>query len=480
MNVWIKSSLLIVWTSMFLISCNSTKNTTEDVEDVEYLEEITTEEIEKPVESYNYVEEEIENSVLNIPVDLKVSDLEKLLNKEIEKALETNSTFEQDGLKVEAEKLDNIKIGLEGQRVLYQMPLQLKIEKDLGFGRIKADASIALDFFTDYEIDEAWSLTTKSELERYEWIEVPRLKLGPVNIPAKFVGDLIIDRSKELISTTIDDQLKENFDLKATMNTAWKQMHDPIEISPEYNTWLSLHPQQITMTPINSADNAIQFTISVQSKPQIDIGESPKVDRLTALPAFSFQEVKEDNFQVFLLADIPYDQAESLAVQSVKGEEYSSGKYMVKVEDLSLYGQDEKLVVETTLSGSYKGNVYLTGEPFYNNLRNKVDIKDLKFTLNTKNVLLKTAGWLLKSNLRKQIRENVNFLIDYNLDEIRKEARKQLERYELAPGIVLKGNLDDLSITDVYLTPRGIRVKLGLEGQVNVGMEVVEELIEEK
>ncbi|MEL6945524.1 MAG: DUF4403 family protein, partial [Bacteroidota bacterium] len=323
------------------ISCNSAKKTVEETEEeTEYLEEITIEEIEKPVESYNYVEEEIENSVLNIPVNLRVADLEQLLNQEIEKALEVNSTFEQDGLQVQAEKLDDIKIGLEGQRVLYKVPLQLKIQKDIGLGRVKADAAIALDFFTDYEIDEYWHLTTKSELETYEWIEVPRLKLGPVNIPAQFVGDLIIDRSKELISTTIDDQLKENFDLKETMNTAWKQMHDPIEISPEYNTWLSLNPQQITMTPINSADDAIQFTISVQSKPKVDIGESPKVDRLTALPAFSFQEVKEDHFQVFLVADIPYEQAETLAVENVKGEEYSSGKYKVKVEDLSLYGQN--------------------------------------------------------------------------------------------------------------------------------------------
>lgn len=440
------------------------------------LEIISMEEIEKPVESYNYKEEKIESSILNIPVKLPVEDLEKLLNKEIDKALEANSEFEQDGLKVKAQKIDNIKIGLEGQRVSYKVPLQLDIEKDLGLGRVKANASIELDFYTDYDIDQYWSLTTKSQLEKYNWIEVPRLKLGPVNIPAQFVGDIIVDRSKELISSTIDDQLRTNFDLRKTMNEAWRQMYQAIEISPEYKTWLLLNPQSISMTPIENKQNAITFTISIQSKPNIEVGEQPQAPRPSILPNFNYQEIKEDHFQVFLVADIPYEQAEELAIQNIKGEEYSYDKYKIKVEDLSLYGQDEKLVVQTELSGSYKGNIYLMGEPFYNKLRNKVDIKDLKFSLNTKNFLLRSAAWLLKSNLRKQIRENVNFLVDYNLEEIRKEARKQLGRYELAEGVILKGNLDDLSITDVYLTPKGIRVKLGMEGKVNVGMEALEDL----
>ncbi|MEM9887750.1 MAG: DUF4403 family protein [Bacteroidota bacterium] len=461
-----------------VVACKSSqKAKTSNEETPEYLDEIVMEEIEKPEESYNYVEEVIENSVLNIPVNLPIRQLEDLLNEEIKKALEANNTFEQDDLKIEASQLNPVEIGLEEQRILYKVPLGLKIEKDLGFSRVKADASLVLDFFTDFDIDEFWNLTTETALEQYEWIEAPSLKLGPVRVPAQFVGDIVVRRSRELVTDAIDEQLKSNFDLRQTMSNAWKELQTPIEISRDYKTWLSIHPKQILVTPISSKEDAISLTISILAQPNLEIGERPQLNA-SALPAFSFQEVKEEDFQIRLMADIPYEEAEALAVQSIKGEQYSSEKYSVTVEDISLYGQDEKLVVETLLSGSYDGNVYLTGEPFYNKLRNKVDIKDLKFTLNTKSFLLKSAAWLLKSNLRKQIRENVNFYVDYNLSEIRKTTQQQLERYEIASGVVLKGNLDDLNITDVYLTPKGIRVKLGLSGQVNVGMEILEEVLE--
>ena len=468
---------LLLLMTFALTACNASKKATKTTEESpEYLDEISTEEIEKPVESYNYVEEEIENSVLNIPVNLPIEQLEDLLNGEIEKALEANNTFEQDDLKIEASQLDPIKIGLEGQRILYKVPLGLKIEKDLGFSRVKADASLVLDFFTDFDIDGYWNLSTDTQLEQYEWLEAPKLKLGPVSVPAQFIGDIVVRKSKELVTDAIDEQLKDNFDLRQTMSDAWKQLQTPIEISSEYKTWLSVNPQQIMLTPISTKEKAIALTISILAQPNLEIGEKPQLTTTSVLPAFKFQEVKEEDFQIRLIADIPYEEAEALAIQNIKGEEYNSDKYSVMVEDISLYGQNEKLVVETLLSGSYDGNIYLTGEPFYSKLRNKVDIKDLKFTLNTKNFLLKSAAWLLKSNLRKKIRENVNFYVDYNLEEIRKMTQQQLERYEITSGIVLKGNLDDLSITDAYLTPKGIRVKLGLNGQVNVGMEILEEV----
>lgn len=470
------SKYLIVLVCCCCWACKEKPQKTDTTtETLEYLDEMSTGAIEKPVEAYNYVEETIENSVLNIPIRLPINQLEDLLNQEIQKALEANNTFEQDDLKIEAAQLDAVKIGLEGQRILYKVPLGLKIEKDLGFSRVKADAALNLDFFTDFGIDEYWNLSTDTQLEQYEWLEAPKLKLGPVSVPAQFVGDIVVRRSKELVTDAIDEQLKANFDLRASMSTAWQQLQVPIEISNEYKTWLNINPQQILVTPITTKDDAIALTISILAQPNLGVGEQPQATASALLPPFSFSEVKEEDFQIRLIADIPYEEAEALAVQSIKGEQYSSDKYSVTVEDVALYGQNEKLVVETLLSGSYNGNIYLTGEPFYSKLRNKVDIKDLKFTLNTKNFLLKSAAWLLKSNLRRQIRDNLNFYIDYNLEEIRKSTQQQLERYQVASGIILKGNLDDLGITDVYLTPQGIRVKLGLNGQVNVGMEILEE-----
>jgi hypothetical protein len=434
----------------------------------------TTGEIEKPVESYTYVEKEIQPSFLNIPIRLPIADLEQLVNREIQAALEANSTFEQDGLEVEARQLEEVTIELEGQQLRYNVPLDLKIKKDMGLGTVRADAAIALAFITDFDIASDWQLNTVTDLETYEWKEKPRLQLGPINIPAQFVGDIVLRRTRDLIGTTIDQQLQDNFNLQEMMQTAWKQLHTPIPLSDDITTWLSIRPTDISATPIETKDKAIEMTIAIEGQPKIYIGEQPK-DNIAALPPFAFRKAKTDEFSITLNADIPYTEAENLVIENVKGETFEYNQYNVTVDDVTLYGQNEKLVVEAVLSGSYNGKVYLTGEPFYNNFRNRIDLNNLEFTLNTTNFLMKSAAWLLKSNLKRRIRDNLDIQVDENLANLRELTKKQLENLELAPGIFLKGDLEKLDITDTYLTANGIRLELGMEGKAKLDVDLLGE-----
>lgn len=441
----------------------------------EYLDIITTEEIEKPVESYSFIDAPIvEPSIVNIPINLNLPELEKMVNREFDVVLAQNSAFEQDGYKVEIEKLEDVKLGLEGQRIKYLVPLKLNVAKNIGFGNMKADGAIAIQFYTDFDIQQDWKLETTSAIERYEWLEKPKLRMGGISLPAGFVGDIIIDRSKEIITKTIDDQIKDNFDLRAAIQNAWTQLQQPIQISEEYDTWIQINPQAVAMSPIQSDETSVNLKVAVTSLPAVSVGTQPSVGTASQLPPFAFDEVSDSDFKIILPAAISYQQAETLALQNIKGETFSSGKYKVTIEDLELYGQGDRLVIDTQLSGSYQGSIYLVGEPYYNKLRNRVDIKNLDYTLNTKNFLLRTAGWLIKSNMKKKITENINLFIDYNIEEVKKQAKEQFERYEMAPGIILNSQLNDLNITDVYLNPEGIQVQLGIKGTVNVGMEAIQ------
>ena len=111
----------------------------------------------------------------------------------------------------------------------------------------------------------------------------------------------------------------------------------------------------------------------------------------------------------------------------MQGETFEQGKRSVTIEDIELFGQGEKLVVNTKLSGSYNGNIYMVGKPEYNQKKNSIDIKNLKFTLETRNFLLKSAGWLLRSTVKKKIQENMDFLLEYNMAEIEKQMQEQLK-----------------------------------------------------
>ncbi len=471
--VFIALAFLFLWTS-----CQSKKKVPiqkEEAQEGAYLEIITTEKIEKPLESYSFTDEIIvENSTVNIPVRLGLRELEKMVNDEFNLVLEQNKSFEQEGYQVEVEKLNDIKISAEYQRIKYLVPLKLKIQRNMGFATVKADAALAMQFFTDFDVQSNWELSTLSSIESYEWLEQPKLRFGGVSIPAQFVGDMVIRQSKAIITKSIDDQIKENLNLRKVIENAWKQLQEPIELSKEYNSWVAIHPQNITATTLSTTADAIAFTVSVVSQPNISLGEKPSTTRLTSLPPFKFSAITDNDFKIFVATVVPYKEAEKLATQNLKGETFTSGKYQVTVEDISLYGQGEKLVIDTKLSGSYKGSVYLIGEPYYDTAKNRVDIKNLDYSLGTQNFLFRTAGWLMKSSMKNKIRENINFYVDYNLQEIKKQAQEQFTRYEIAPGIILKGDLKDLNITDVFLTREGIRVQVGVQGNMNVSLEGIQ------
>lgn len=462
---------------MVLSSCQPKKKLPppQEEQEPEYLDIITTEKIEKPLESYSFTDEVlVETSVVNIPVRLGLRELEKMVNDEFNLVLEQNKSFEQEGYQVEIEKLNDIKIGIDNQRIKYLVPLKLKIQRNMGFANVKADAALAMQFFTDFDIKPDWTLSTISSIESYQWLEQPKLRLGGVSIPAQFIGDMVIRQSKAVITKSIDEQIRENLNLRKVIDDAWERLQIPIEVSKEYNSWAAIRPQSITATPLRTVSDAVVFTISVQSKPDITLGTKPSTAKLTALPSFKFSDVPDQDFRVYLATVVSYKQAEEIATQNLKGETFTSGRYKVTVENISLYGQGEKLVIDTKLSGSYKGSVYLIGEPYYDTAKNRVDIRNLDYSLGTQNFLFRTAGWLMKSSMKNKIRENINFYVDYNLQAIKQQIQEQFTRYEIAPGIVLKGELKDLNITDVFLTRQGIRVQVGVQGNMNVGLEGVQ------
>ena len=423
----------------------------------------------RPMEQYQKDEISHRNSILSIPLKIDVKELESSINKNLPDPLYKDDRItDGDNMRVTAIKKEDIRIGVDSQMITYRVPLSLDIDYDLGLTTVNATADIALNFKTGFNIKENWELQTATTLSNYEWLKPPKVKLGGISLPVGFIGNIIVDRSREVFSQSIDEQVKTNFDFKKNIEETWKMLFDPMEVSPEYKAWLSVNPLDIGMTKIDLREDTIQSVIIIESQPRISIGEKPAASSWRPLPLFKYRNLNTDEFSMVLSTEISYEEAEKIAKDQLLGETYSYGKRSVTVEDLELYGQGERLVVNTKLSGSYNGSIFLTGKPVFNAKKNNVQIKDLKYTLDTKNFLVKSAGWLLKSTIKNQIQDNLDFLLNYNMEEIEKQIQQQLSDYKISEGIALKGRLDGISIENAYLLPQGMRIYLALNGELGV------------
>ncbi len=422
----------------------------------------------RPQEYYQQLSTEAPLSSINIPIRIYKDELLQSINQQLGEVIYADNNMEDDGMAFQAKKREGITLNIDGQFIKYLIPLDLWIKKDVFLSTVEAEGSLALEFQTQYQILEDWTLETKTTVSNYNWIKKPVVKLGFAELPITPIANIILNQAKTQLAGAIDEEVKAAFDLKASMQNAWKEMNEPYLLSPEYQAWLRLQPQSMEMTPLTAVGNTIQSTVTVFSRPLISIGEKPKTEKPGYLPDFKQSAGVPDNFNLFLDTSIPFGEAQRISKQNMQGEVFSYGNKQVTVEDVELFGQGNKLVVNTKLKGSYNGNVYLIAQPKFNDKRNKIELADVDFDFSTQKSLLKSASWLFKGSLKKKVQENLNFYLDYNLKETEETIRKELENYPLAPGINLRGALDQLSVSHVYVAADAIRVQIGLSGNLNL------------
>ncbi len=374
----------------------------------------TTQQPAKPEAQYNAIPSVDQTSTINIPIRIALPELEKSLNTQLPNLLYEDNNIKDDNMMIRAEKRNDIKIGLNGKDLSYRVPLKLWIQYDVGITNVEANGDLALQLKTSYNIKEDWTLQTTTEIESYEWLQQPRLKMVGMNLPVGFIADMVLKNSKKTLTKAIDDAVGTNFNLQNEIKKVWEQLHDPQLIAPEYNTWLLVNPINIGMTALSTRGDTIASTIVVETRPKVSIGDKPNKPATAPLPAFKYANAAQDDFTLLISTDVPYKEAERLAKLNLAGQTFTEGKRSVKVEDVELYGQGNQLIVNTKLSGSYNGNVYLNGKPIFDPKKNAIDMKDLNFTLETRNFLYKSAAWLLKGTLKNQIEKNMDFFLDYN------------------------------------------------------------------
>ncbi len=108
----------------------------------------------------------------------------------------------------------------------------------------------------------------------------------------------------------------------------------------------------------------------------------------------------QEDFKIGLISVVSYEDAARLATAKFSGEKFSflNGKYSVEVSSITMYGQNDRLVIKAGLKGGINGDIYLKGIPYYDPETQQLSLKGLDYDLDTKNSIIRTAGWLLQGS----------------------------------------------------------------------------------
>ena len=430
----------------------------------------------KPVETYTPENEPPLISTMTIPVNISVDELTRSLNTRMSgRALYEDYSYTDngnDGLMMNIWKSQDIRLFFSGNTIKYRVPLKLWLKKDLLLGTsAEAEGELALNFKTTFTINSDWSLSTQTEVEYHEWIVSPYLKTGLGNLSVETLANLGLNRSKKTLSQTLDQYVKQQISLRPYVQEAWNALQEPVLLDSLYEMWVKTTPTGIAMTPITTYNNAIRAKIAVDCLNDVSFGKKPAFRENSTLPNLRLIEDAPDDYQVRIATDVPFPEAERLAKNMMVGQVFESGKKKVKVEDIQLWGSNDKVVVNSKLSGSFNGNIYFIGRPEFNAQKNQIEVKDLDFHVDTKSFLLRSASWIFQGTIKNQMKKAMTFPMEENIRELKASVQESLNYYEIQPGIVLTGTVDSVTVENTRVTPTSIRVNLFSKGKVNLDVK---------
>ena len=431
--------------------------------------------------------EELSLSQINVPVTLKVGDIEIMINDLIDDVLRENVDL-TDGsakdLKIRAEKPENISLSFDSSHINYRVPLKIWIQKIIPITllEIEVEGAIAISMSTEFKIGPDWKLTTHTYILDHEWLQKPKIKVGLFDLPIKFILNTILDKSKRLICSTIDKELAKNFDLQNIVKDGWETLQGPILIAEEFNLWLNIKPSTVGMTPLISDGEIIKSTLMVQTYASAVMGPKPKEKDKDPLPVFQLKANIEDEFDLNLKTEVAYIEAQKIARKYIVGEEVKLKFFSIKIDDLKLLGKEESIVVDAKLSGTFNGQIVFEGRPVFDKMKNEIKIKDIDYQLVTKNIFYKFFNWLFKGLVKRILKKKLHFQLSENLEVLIKKVGEILVDFEVVDNVMLNGELRKFEIENIRTKEKGIELVTFSSGKLSLFVDKIElvETIEKK
>ena len=442
---------------------------------------------DKPTEGYFELRDDYlqQVSTVHIPIELNLVELESIINQNIDKLLYEDGTKEEN-TSYQFKVWKKLPISVTSNGDLFRIKVPLRIWAKVGYkfenfgikfsDSKETDFELDVHYVTKLNVTPDWQISTHTAGNGFDWIKKPSINLAGVKISlATFVEDLI-DEQQGIIAQEIDKQIKPYLNIKEHVQQAWNQMQQPMLVSEDYNVWLKVSPQDIMMTPLKGYGNRSVLGVGIRAFTETFIGKKPTADLNSQLPLLVMTDTIKNEFRIGMSSVISHESINQLLKQNFVNQTFTfnEGKYTVDVTKIKFYGSNDKIVVETGLSGSIDGTIYLTGKPAYDPVKQELFIQDLDFDLDTKNKIVKTASWLAKGKLVRAMQENLTFPLGEQLEQATTTIQENLNNYEITPGIFLDGHLKDLKPSGVFITPQSLIAVVTAEGDVNLHVKKLE------
>lgn len=479
-----KQTLIILTSAIILQGCTSSNPSTNSSSAVGGGTSTTVIQSnpEAPKESYLYKGKQVEKNVstIGIPFEISMTDVERQINANVKDLVFEDNSMEDnnyDNFMCKVYKRENIVVTTQNEAFTFTVPLKVWAKvgyKVMGMSIPPQELNFEFNvkFGSKFSIAPNWEANVQSFPIGYDWIKKPTVRLAGFDISVAGLVERALNSKQDAILKALDDAVRKNVEIKKYIVQAWNTAMQPYLLSEKYRTWLKITPTELQMTPLTSVNNKVKATIGILAYTETITGAKPLFTPVITVPDLKLVNQIADDFKVGIIAEIPLSEAAKLTGDTLVGQNFSfkDGKYNVKVTDIDVYGDGDKMVIKSGLAGNINGKVYFKGTPAYDPATKSVFLDNFDYDLKTKNVLVSTANWFFQGKFAKNIKESLTFNIGGQIDDMKKQVQANLNK-KVSKGVTLNGSVLELTPDKVYMTPNSIIAVIKATGKLDIKID---------
>lgn len=421
-------------------------------------------------------------SFINLPVTIKLKDIENKTNALLDGLIYEDHIIEGDDIELKVWKeapitITNAHLGTT-EKIKTVLPLKVWIKYRIGTKKFGVELYNYKEFNLNGVVtlnSEAtlnnWRLSTKTELKSLDWKESPTMVVLGKNVPITYLINPTISLFRSKIEKKIDEAIQKSMDFKPNVLDALEKICTPFEVSEAYSSWLRITPMEVYTAEARLKNDSFVLEMGMKCQMETMIGTKPisKYDKSKILLKPVTQIPQQINTNIAAVST--YLEASRIMTKNFKGQVFGSGSKKVTVQEVTIWHKNGKMIVALELLGSVNGTIYLSGIPQYNEKTKEIYFDKLDYVLDTKNRLMRTANWLAQGIILRKIEANCRYSIQPNLEEGKKSMMSYLTNHSPMPGVFVNGKVEDIKFQKIQLTNQAIIAFINIKANVKVNID---------
>jgi 16S rRNA (guanine966-N2)-methyltransferase len=348
----------------------------------------------------------------------------------------------------------------------YDAPLAPEVSASCGTGDDEPRPRARVTLVSPLTVDAEWRLRSRVQVERIERASDAPEDQCTVTVFGIDVTERVLSAAAGYLNenaSRIDAEVAR-VNLRDHLDGVWERLLEPIELTDD--VWLEVAPSGVSLGEVQGEGDQVRISLALAANPRLVLGPPPPWE-VTPMPPLG-SGVEVEGLRILLDARGRYAEAGDRLTSELADQEFEWNDRTFRVVDTTLEGiGGGKVALGVRFEGSARGRVFLVGTPALDLDRNEIHVPDLDFDVESLNLLMRSAAWIARGNLVRELRQRARLPVSDVMDFATEKLGEGLNR-ELSDQVRLEGEVLSAQLLDVRATADGLHVRARAEARAIV------------